>query len=290
MATTSGLEKRRNKAAGKATLSTKGKGRAVKRKAPQEVVTPTADEMEWDTPSESEAEEINDVSVVSPPVLSGSDIQGPSTSGCSSRPRRAFGCVPAHPRNEHVTEKQRKKIREGEFVEFKLLLPLHRDEKPTKKFSLVDGMFEEVEDNSSITFYSWIDAYVIFMSVHLEFYPADVQGMLRHLEIVKGFHASGKDGVEYDYLYRRLKSRNADIVWGEYIAELANGIKDKTKEASKLTSRKPFPAKKKTQWKSYSCNQFNSAAGCQLGSKCRYPHKCRNCMSPDHPSFRCSKR
>lgn len=60
----------------------------------------------------------------------------------------------------------------------------------------------------------------VLMSVHLEFFPSDVQGMLRHFEIIKGFQTAEKDGIEYDYPFRGLKSRNADIVWGKYITEL----------------------------------------------------------------------
>lgn len=249
--------------------------------------------MDWDTPSDPESD-INDV-LVAPCAADTTDGPVASTSSCESRPKRAFGCVPAHPRNEHVTDAMRKKIRQGEFVDFKALLPLRRDEKPVKKFTLVDGLFAEVEDNSTILFYAWIDAYIVFMSVHLEFFPADVQGMLRHLEIVKNFQTAGKDGVDYDYLFRRLKSRNADIVWGEYISELANGIKakDKAKDPKSATVRRPFPASaSRKPWNShtYTCNSFNSAAGCMLGQKCRFPHKCKKCSSPDHPQFRCSKR
>ena len=63
--------------------------------------------------------------------------------------------------------------------------------------------------------------------------------MLRHLEIVKSFHSAGKDGVEYDYQFRRLKSRNSDMVWGEFISELAGTIKEnKAAQQKKADSAK----------------------------------------------------
>ena len=40
------------------------------------------------------------------------------------------------------------------------------------------------------------------MSIHWEFDPTDVQGMLHHFEMVKGCHVSGKDGIEYSYHFR----------------------------------------------------------------------------------------
>lgn len=272
---------------GKATASAKGKGRASKAPIPTFPPFPlpstsapiVTEEFDWDTPTESE-----DESVVS--AAEAASEQYPSTSSDQSRPKRAFGCVPAHPRNEHVTEKLRRKIRQGEFIDLKMMLPRRRDEIPHKKFSIVDGVFEEIEDNATLNFYSWIDAFITFMSVHLEFYPLDIQGMLRHFEIVKGFHAAGSDGVEYDYLFRRLKSRNADIVWGEYIAELARGVKP----LRAVPLKKPDPPRNKPQWKTGPCHNFNSASGCNFGSKCRYLHKCKKCASSDHPQFRCSKK
>ena len=42
--------------------------------------------------------------------------------------------------------------------------------------------FEEYEDNFNMVLYSRIDAHITFMRIHLEFYPLEVQKMLRHME------------------------------------------------------------------------------------------------------------
>ena len=187
-ATVEATEKRarveKNPRGGKATTSTKGKGPARRPALPIDQPSSSSQQIsedDWDIP-----EETSEVSDFEEPV--GDESVGESTSACSSRPRRAFGSMPAHPRTEHVPDTLRKKIREGEYVDLKLLLPHPRGEKPTKKFAINDGVFEEVEDNTNLVFYPWLDAFIIFMSIYLEFYPAEVQGLLRHLEIVKSFH------------------------------------------------------------------------------------------------------
>ena len=76
--------------------------------------------------------------------------------------------------------------------------------------------FEEYEDNFNMVLYSRIDAHITFMRIHLEFYPLEVQKMLRHMEIVKAFHMTNKKVIEYDCQFRCLKSVSSDTVRGEY--------------------------------------------------------------------------
>lgn len=275
----------RKKVGGKATTSSKGKAPAKKASKGVSLSGPSTstEQDEWLTPDE---EEVDYVQGRSESEESETSDRGETSSSCVARPKRAFGCAPAHPRNEHVSDKLRSKIRKGEYIDFKDLLPHHRDEKPRKRFTINEGFFEEVEDNSTMVFYSWIDAFITFMSIHLEFYPAEVQGMLRHFEIVKGFHVAGKDGIEYDYLFRRMKSRNSDMVWGEYIAEIAANLKERNQTQQKKAEQPP----KKKPKRSGTCNKFNSAEGCKFGMKCYFAHKCRKCASPDHPEYRCSRK
>ena len=129
---------------GKATTSVKGKGPMKKVTS---VASTSATQQDWDIPEEEE--------LSSTVEESSEDEVDAGESSNSTQPKRAFGCVPAHPRNEHVEDKLRKKIREGEFIDFKLMLPRARDDKARKRFSLVDGFFEEVEDNKTLdSFYS----------------------------------------------------------------------------------------------------------------------------------------
>ena len=81
---------------GKATTSTKGKAPA--KKATKDVPSTSTQADELTSPEESEIESVN----LSANEESDAEDQGASTSSCTARPKRAFGCVPAHPRTEHV--------------------------------------------------------------------------------------------------------------------------------------------------------------------------------------------
>jgi hypothetical protein len=197
-----------------------------------------------------------------------------------------MGTVPPRPRVEHVEDKIRKKIRKGEFVDFKLLTPRPRGEKRHKKFALTDGFLEEVEDTTNPTFYKWLDAFVVFMSIHIEYHPRDAQGLLRHLQIVKRMYTLGKAAVEYDYQFRRLKSVNQDVVWGENITELALEIGDTRPAPRKPVEKSKYSALERRKL----CRTFNSTKGCTFGAKCRYMHRCYKCRSQDHPGSRCNKK
>ena len=223
------------------------------------------------------------------------DITQPGPSGL----QRALGSMPLVPRTEMVDEKIRAKVRDGKFVEFKQLLPHPSGQKPKKRFALSEGYFEEVEDEAKISFYQWLDAYIILMSVSLEFNPSQAQGMLRHLQIVKQMHSAGKNAVEYDYKFRRLRSNHFGVQWGEYLAELANEIPSIKSQESKASYRKPdsrpqgrprngFPAFSTTRVGL--CFKFNAPSGCARGKTCRYLHKCLQCYSFDHPQYRCSRQ
>lgn len=229
-----------------------------------------------------------------------SDEQIDIEAATTSRPR-PMGSMPIIPRTEHVDGKLRKKIRQGEFVDFKLLIPHPRGLQPRKKFAINDGLFEELEDDSNLMLYQWIDAFVVYMSVTMEFFPTEAQGMLRHIQIVKKMHAAGKDAVEYDYQFRRLKSANADICWGEYLAELAFEITEarQPKKHTGTPSGSSFHASgrynsgrtNRQAAKGFRlCYLFNSQGGCKWGGSCRFPHICRKCSSADHPDFRCARK
>ena len=81
---------------GKAITSTKGKAPA--KRATKDVPSTSTQADEWTSPEESEIESVN----LSANEESDAEDQGASTSSCTACPKRAFGCVPAHPRTEHV--------------------------------------------------------------------------------------------------------------------------------------------------------------------------------------------
>lgn len=256
----------------RAATSRKGKGPAKKTRPSLEL--PPAPAQFEDEVSESES------------GVDEESLDEPSTSSGARAVARPPGSMPLVPRTEAVDEHNlRQKIRQGKFVDFKLLVPSPEGRSLAKKFTLRDGHFQEVEDVSKLHFYDWLKAYVVYMSVFLEFFPKAAQGMLRHMQVVQDMHGAGKDAVGYDRQFRRLKAQNPDVAWGEYMTELANGLRD-------VPPRKPASATLRAGAKfrpfSKVCYRFNSPAGCEL-STCSFPHKCRRCASMDHPMHRCSR-
>lgn len=199
---------------------------------------------------------------------------------------RLPGAMPLVPRTAHVDSRMRKKIRKGEFVNFRSLLD--KRWRPRRVRNKREGDHFEEADEDNLPILQWIDAYIVYMSVYLEFFPGKTQGMLRHMQIVKRMCSTRKDGVEYDTQFRRLKAQHSYIEWGEFLPELASEI-DQPWTSPRYRqgrwsgrSRRPFVRNKRV------CYRFNSKEGCRV-EHCSYSHKCGKCMSADHPSYRCSR-
>ena len=124
---------------------------------------------------------------------------------------RSFGSIPLVPQATRVDDKQREKIRQGMYVDFRTLVPHPKGKVPPTRFTINNGLFEEVADSGDLNIYSWIDAFVIYMS---KFFSAKAQGILRHLQIAKKMHSDGKEALNYKEQFQRLKAQHKDIRWG----------------------------------------------------------------------------
>ena len=213
---------------------------------------------------------------------------------------RQEGTIPAVPATSHVSQKTRKKIIQGEFFDISRLLPTLQDEEED-----MDKL--EEKKKSKLTFSNWIRCYHTFMSIRLQYAPEELQGMLRHAENVQDLISQGRDGILYDAKFRRAKEQHPSIAWGEYIAQIVNGLP----LLSALPARPPFRPRyldysaarpSSSQSINYSkqdgslsanrrqyvkpCLKFNSTSGC-LSNQCKFAHNCRYCGKVGHPVFRC---
>ena len=199
---------------------------------------------------------------------------------------RLPGAMPLVPRTDHLDDSMRRKIRKGKFVLLKKLLG---NRKKTGRGKTTPSPSEDSdEDNLPISL--WVDAFIVLISVHIEFFPCDIQGMLRHMQIVKKMASQGKDGVEYDTQFRRLKAQHAYIQWGEYLPELAADVDGAAKRHFRF--RKPynrgFQRVNRASQRVRVCHILNSTEGCKT-ENCNFPHKCRRCLSGNYPLFRCTR-
>jgi hypothetical protein len=81
--------------------------------------------------------------------------------------------MPLVPRTGAASDADRKKIRKGKYIDLKKLLPTPRGEPAHKKLTLRDGQLTEVEEASHLKLYEWWDAFIIYMSIRLEFFPGE---------------------------------------------------------------------------------------------------------------------
>ena len=123
-------------------------------------------------------------------VSSSSAEDGKSASEASTPSAvSSISCFSVHcePSVSHVSEKVVSKIKRGELVDMAKLL---RKDKPHDSEQLLslssDGLIQLAEKSVPITsFYKWMDAFLVFMSIRGRYFLHEFQGMLRHVELVK---------------------------------------------------------------------------------------------------------
>lgn len=205
------------------------------------------------------------------------------------------GTVPPIPRTGHVSQQLQKQIRKGEFVKFESLLTDQPGSKQPKfRVNLETGSFDKVEDKQRLTFYQWINAFTIYMSIRIQGRPDETQGLLRHMQIVQQLQTQGKDAIGYDRQFRLLKVQHPNIQWGEYFAEIVDSLPLTTQmypvgQPGKIGYRKSRPFSTPFRYSDNNksaCYAFNSQRGCRFTS-CRYTHKCSSCGKIGHSVIDC---
>lgn len=189
--------------------------------------------------------------------------------------KRTPGSIPTVPRTTHVRGKMRRKIRRGEYVKMRDLLFMSDDEDENdKKKKEKNDKNDKNYNPTRLSFFNWTQCFHTFMSIRLQHAPHEVQGMLRHAEIVSDLQRQGRDGLHYDVKFRKIKQNFPEIKFGEYLNELVNSAKTLKSKAS--GNFRPRAA----------CFKFNSVNGC-FDKECKYLHKCSNCSRTGHPVQRC---
>ena len=203
-------------------------------------------------------------------------------------------------------KKTKTKIAEGKYFLMKKLLPsLDDDAEMEDDKTMTYEQWSKLEERKSLgdrrrskelSFFEWVRCYHIFMSLRLQTAPAEVQGMLRHMEVVQDLYSQGKDAIAYDAKYRRIKDQHPSVPWGEYLAEVVNGLPQISRMGN--GSRQPFRFRpqfnRPIQGGGFSrpardqrpCTRFNSQMGCHMPN-CFYSHKCGKCGIFGHPIHRC---
>ena len=211
----------------------------------------------------------------SEPFSDESDMNEAEQEQQSRRP----GSIPTEPSTSHVDGKTKKKILKGEYFDISKLLPSLFDYEEQKEKNI---------QSRPLSFYQWVRCFHTYMSIRLGYAPQELQGMLRHCEIVQDLYGQGKDGMLYDARFRRKKEQYPFISWGEYLADIVDGLP--RRRPSQPFKPLPFPqATQRPAPTPYRCFKYNSTEGCHIRG-CKFSHTCRKCGREGHPAFKCYAR
>ena len=212
------------------------------------------------------------------------------------------GIIPPVPRTSHVSQRTMQKIKQGEYFSIKKLLPClddddERDEQMTyqewRKYE--ERPRQREKSDKQLNFFEWTRCFHTFMSLRLQTAPTELQGMLRHAEVVQDLASQGKNAIDYDAKFRRVKEQHPHIKWGQYLPDVVDGLqplrfaRPTYNRGANFVSYQPRTA----NFASYRprqqigiCRNFNSRAGCSFAN-CKFSHKCQSCLRPSHSVTTC---
>lgn len=234
---------------------------------------------------------------------------------------RPMGALPPVPRTGHVEPNIRRDIRLGRLVNLRKLIR-------EVNIPSDDREKSERENKKKLPIGLWHDAFLVFFSIRVEAHPHETQGMIRHMQLVRQLQRQGKDGVEYDLLFRECKVNHPSIQWGEYLAELTEELqprvftpwarrssfnqqspsfsyRQRPYKQQPLPFRQPYRQQQYTQqsksqppaYPPYQRNNVNTANVCSFFNTvgcarfpCLYKHSCSICGSIQHGKQRCRQQ
>ena len=239
---------------------------------------------------------------LSPSSSLGSDSQDSVMSRACDQ-ATSFGA--SIPIDAAVSEKIKKHIYKGKFIEFRYLLD--PEERPTKqrklqlKISAVNSEVHSVaaqEPGPLADFTLWDKAFHVFLAILIKS-PTGSASLLDNLLIyrrsIQTMYLAGGDWERYDIKFRsamavlpkqlKWQHRQYDL-WDDCMRRKVEG--KKPAPYNKPNTSQFFPSKSGASSQSGVCNAFQKYNRCSRGADCRYRHVCQLCRSESHGSSRCN--
>ncbi|CAI5776639.1 finger 703-like [Podarcis lilfordi] len=184
----------------------------------------------------------------------------------------------------HLSQKKRNKILNGDYVDmFTLLPPTKLIGKGERRRSSGKGRYRT--PRAERTFKNWLDGYQVFMGVVCAAYPRRSMDLVAYLAHVRRAHslAGEQAALTYDENFRRnaslLPSTRWDLTDPNFWGEDVNPYIEKKNQG-------PNKAGKTEVKRRRLCWEFNKGA-CSRPS-CKYLHECDRCWG-NHPASACFK-
>ncbi|CAI5799351.1 finger 703-like [Podarcis lilfordi] len=184
----------------------------------------------------------------------------------------------------HLSQKKRNKILNGDYVDmFTLLPPTKLMGKGERRRSSGKGRYRT--PRAERTFENWLDGYQVFMAVVCAAYPRRSMDLVAYLAHVRRAHALAGEqaALTYDENFRRnaslLPSTRWDLTDPNYWGEDVNPYIEKKNLASAKAGKTEVKRRRL-------CWEFNRGA-CSRPT-CKYLHECDRCWG-NHPASACFK-
>ena len=204
----------------------------------------------------------------------------------------------------HVDESLKQKIIEGQYIDFGKLIP------KDKILSEEDGRMELVIRNGksfwtpvseSVTisnFARWEQAFRVFSNVYTGAHPQKSGDLIQYNHIIHSISLSylWENVYSYDKEFRLHMSRHPDRSWAVILQQAwSMKLRDRISKSESADNRsyvssatpKRFNGDKSPKYSDY-CKRFNRGK-CNLGSGCRFEHRCSYCDKFGHGVLVCRK-
>ena len=193
-----------------------------------------------------------------------------------------------------VSTEMRNIIHAKKFINLEVLLP--------GRVGAVDFLFNQAAPHrlsvhsSKLkkfnSFDDWLDAYLIFASVYIQYHAHETHGLLKHLSTVKRLHRQNFKWYEYDFEFRHFISSQS-CSFDIYLPELLEKAKERPPAFVGAHPRKPFAGNRSSQRPfrhlppgyCFSYARFNVCRN----QSCQYKHECPDCGGR-HSASHCGER
>ena len=200
-------------------------------------------------------------------------------------------CMPCllSPLGFHVTNTLKEKIWRGEFMDLNLILPPSRD---FYKYEKKEERAEEERRKPIIkSFYSWLQAFMIYSSILCEKFPEKSCLLFQHVDIILEAYRSfsGFAWLTYDEAFRQKLAVQPSLSWGAKDVGLwLNLFLPQRQPISRTTNTVSSAVATPSGYKKGLCFAFNDSQ-CKWLNSCKFKHECAFCAGA-HPVAKCFRK
>ena len=144
--------------------------------------------------------------------------------------------------------------------------------------------------NPILSIDSWTSAFIIFISVMIEKFPAKAQELLKYLRDIRIAATRSNLWPKYDEQFRLRMSNHPLASWGQinqefWLLYVSNQAQPQKRTQSNQRSNFTSSNQASHNTNMY-CRFYNKGMNCNFFPRCKYRHACSKC-GDNHPSTRC---